>query len=389
MSVEPTYFEELLATGVPEKLPKDGFTFEDLFDEFVAGSQKTWKHDRKKSVGASEAFGCMRKSWFGKRGEKFGYTRDPEYHDSWGAVRRGDLLENYHVVPAVRSGLERRGLDLIMEGDNQDTIIDGVSSATLDGLIIDPTGAKLPKDFLAYYGIPEIDDDSVVLEMKSFDPRITIAQEKAIHRGQTQMQMGLIRETTKYKPRYAVVLYVNASWIDDIRCFIVEWDEDVYNIGRKRAEQVFATEDPATLMAEGKLDGMCDYCPFKRSCDQVSVSRVPAKRKALTKKEVEAQDTSLVDSINDHALRLRDLKAQKKALEREIEEENEAVRQQLIMANESRAVGTGWKASYTTVAGRRTLSKAKMEEAGLNPEDYMEEGAGYEKLTMSYEYTDA
>lgn len=386
MSVaEPTYFEELLKFGVPEKMSSAGFCFEDLFDEYVAGSQKTWKHDRSKSVGASEAFGCQRKSWFGKRGKDFGYEKDPDYKESWGAMRRGDLLENYHVVPAVRSGLQRRGLDLIMEGDNQDTIVDGTSSATLDGLIIDPTGAKLPKDFLAYYGIDDIDEDSVVLEMKSFDPRIAITQEKAVHFGQTQMQMGLIRETSKYKPNYAVVLYVNASWIDDIRPFVVEYDDNVYRIGRKRAADIFAVEDPALLPAEGKLDGMCDYCPFQKSCTQVSLARVPASRKALTKKEVEAQDTSLVDELAEVTESLRVKKRESKELDREIEELNEAIRQKLIAANTSRAAGSGWKVSYTTVAGRKTLSKERMEEAGLNPEDFMEQGAGYEKLTVTYD----
>lgn len=386
MSVaEPTYFEELLKYGVPEKLPAEGFTFEDLFDEYVASTQKTWKHDRAKSVGASEAFGCIRKSWFGKRGKDFGFEKDPSYKESWGAMRRGDLLENYHVVPAVRAGLARRGLALIMEGDNQDTIVDGVSSATLDGLIISLDGGKLPRDFLAYYGVEDIDVDSVVLEMKSFDPRITIAHEKAVHAGQATMQMGLIRDTTKYKPEHAVVIYVNASWIDDIRPFVVHWDDNVYNIGRRRAEQVFTTDDPGMLGAEGKLDGMCDYCAFKNSCDKVSVMRVPARRKALTKKEVQAQDNGLVEELDEHASKLLVLKKQAKEIKREIEDHNEAVRQKLIRANESRAVGMGWKVSYTTVAGRRTLSKELMEESGLNPEDYMQEGAGYEKLTVSFD----
>ena len=386
---EPTYFEELMELGVPATLPADGFTFEDLFDEFyVNDCQKTWSHDRAKSVGASEAFGCMRKSWFGKRGKEFGFEKDPDYKESWGAVRRGDIIENYQIVPAVRKGLERRGLNLIMEGDDQETIVDGVSSATLDGLIIDPSGALLPRDFLSYYGVdPEVfgDQDSVVLEMKSFDPRINIAQEKAIHRGQTQMQMGLIRETTKYKPNYAVVLYVNASWLDDIRPFVIEYDEAVYQIGRERAEKVFTVEDPALLMAEGKLDGMCAYCPFQRSCADVSVKRVPEKRKALTKKEVEAQDQSLVEELDALVRDLEMRKKDKKAIEREVEEMNEAIRQKLIEANESRAVGQGWKASYTTIAGRKTISKAKLEEAGLDPEDFMEQGAGYEKLTVTVE----
>lgn len=381
---EPTYYEELRTLGVPDSLPKEGFTFEDLFDEFyVKDCGKVWSHDRAKSVGASEAFGCIRKSWFGKRGKDFGFTPDPEYKESWGAMRRGDLIENYQVVPAIRSGLERRGLSLIMEGEDQETIVDGVSSATLDGLVIDPTGAKLPEDFLAYYGIDSIDEDSVVLEMKSFDPRINIAQEKAVHRGQTQMQMGLIRATTKYKPRYGVVLYANASWLDDVRCFVVEYDENIYQIGRERAEKVFSTEDPATLMAEGKLDGMCAYCPFEWTCKNVSVGRVPNSRKALTSKEVEAQDTSLVDELDSLVRALDAKKKEKKNIEREVEEANEVIRQKLIVANESRAVGQGWKTSYTTVAGRKTLSKSKMEEAGLDPEDYMEQGAGYEKLTVT------
>lgn len=379
------YFQELLETGVPEAIPADGFTFEDLFDEFVAGSQKTWSHDRKKSIGASEAFGCMRKSWFSKRGGEFGYEKDPEYVESWGAVRRGDLIENYHVVPAVEEGLARRGMELIMAGSGQDTIIDGRTSATLDGLVIMKDGSKLPKDFLAYYGIDEIDDDSVVLEMKSFDPRINITEAKGIHEGQTQMQMGLIRETTKYKPNYAVVLYINASWLDDIRAFVIPFDESVFEIGKLRADKVFAADDPALLGAEGKLDGMCAYCPFKRSCDVVSVGRVPEKKAALTKKQVEAQDTTLLDELDEVVRQVDVLKHEKKRLERELEERNEEVRQRLIAANQSRAVGNGWKVSYTTIAGRKTLSKTKLEEAGLNPDDYMDEGGGYEKLTVTME----
>jgi hypothetical protein len=380
-----SYFESLLKDGVPDTIPSDGFTFEDLFDEYVASTQKTWKHDRRTSVGASEAFGCIRKTWLSKRGAEKGYEKDKTYKEAWGAMRRGDLIENYHVVPAVEAGLARRGLTLILAGTGQDTILDGNTSATLDGLIIDPTGAKLPRDFLAYYGIPDIDEDSVVLEMKSFDPRINITEEKAIHRGQTQMQMGLIRETTEYKPRYAVVLYVNASWLDDIRPYVVEFDDNVYNIGRERNEKVFSIDDPAKFGAEGKLDGMCDYCPFTQACAKISTERVPASRKALGKKEVDAQDQSLVTELDSVVADIAALKKEKKDVERRLEEANENARQILIESNESRAVGNGWKVSYTTVAGRKTLSADKLIEAGLNPHDYMEQGAGYEKLTVTLE----
>lgn len=381
MSVsDPTYFEDLIRLGVPERVDvaEYGFTFEDMFDEYVASTQKKWRHDRSKSVGASEAFGCVRKSWFSKRGADFGYKRDDDYQESWGAVRRGDLIENYHIVPAVKAGLRRRGMDLILEGEDQDTIIDGVSSATSDGLII-----NAPRDLLVAYGVEDIRSNCAVLEMKSFDPRINIAEEKAIHRGQTQMQMGLIRETTEWKPEFAIVLYVNASWLDDIRPFVVEYDESVYQIGRQRARKVFEVDDPALLGAEGKLDGMCTYCPFQKSCADVSVKRVPPKREALKKKEIESQDPELLDELDELVRKNEVLKRNKKDAERALEESNETIRQKLIAAHESRAVGQGWKVSYTTVAGKKTLSKEKLEAAGLDPNDYMSEGAGFEKLTVT------
>lgn len=369
-----SYFTELLEDGVPDSVPANGFDFLDLFDEYVASTQKTWAHDRTLSVGASEAFGCIRKNWFTKNGVE----RDPEYQESWGAMRRGDLIENHHVVPALIEGLRRRGMDLILAGEDQNTIVDDRSSATLDGLIV---GA--PRDLLANYGVPDIKSDSVVCEMKSFDPRINLSEEKAIHRGQAQMQMGLIRETTEHRPHYAVVLYVNASWLDDIRPFVVEWDERIYRIGRERNDLTFTVTDPGQLAPEGKLDGSCTYCPFTRACASVSVNRVPPKRKPLGKKEVDTQDSGLIEELDQLVHEAKALSKRKKEIERDEAAAREKVQQALIRANESRAVGRDWKVSYTTVAGRKTLSRLKMEEAGLDPADFEEEGAGYEKLTIT------
>lgn len=378
MIAEPTYFDELIANGVPESLPKDGFHFLDLFDEYIADNQKTWPQDRRLTVGASEAFGCIRKSWFGKRGHNFGFSKDTHYKESWGAMRRGDIIENHHVVPAIEAGLKRRGMELIMCGSGQDTIIDGLSSATLDGLII-----NAPRDLLEAHGIDDMLADCCVLEMKSFDPRINITEEKGIHFGQTQMQMGMIRDKTEYKPMYAVIMYVNASWLDDIRIFIVEFDEDAYQSGRRRAEKVFGEDDPAMLTAEGKMDGSCTYCPYKDACSLVSTGRVPPKRSALKKKEIDAQAAELIAELDVAVRHQQTLKAQEKKLTKDVGEANEVVRQALIAHNQSRAVGADWSVSYTVVAGRRTLSKEKMEDAGLDPEDYMVEGAGYEKLTVN------
>lgn len=363
-----------------------------MFDEFVAGSQKVWAHDRALTVGASECFGCIRANHYKKRAKELGYKQDETYEENWGAMRRGDIMENNLIVPACRQGLNRRGMDLIMEGDDQETIVDGYNSATLDGLIIpidEALGGFLPSDFLEYYGIdPEEfgeNQDSVVLEMKSFDPRITIMHEKAIHHGQTQMQMGLIRDTTEYKPNYAVVIYVNASWHDDIRPFVVRYDHDQYMSGRERNEKVFTENDPGRFPAEGKMDGDCKYCKFQEQCAKDSVARVPARQAPLSKTQVDKQDDSLVEELSDLTSALKVAKEEKKTVEKTVEELNEQIRMAMSKAGTSRAVGEGWKTFYSAQRGQKRLSAAKIEAAGLDPEDFKEEGAGFEKLTVTFD----
>ena len=136
-----TYYEDLLKDGVPEAISPEGFAFEDLYDEHIANNQKTWPQDRRLTVGASEVFSCIRKTWFTKRGHLHGVVKDSEYTESYGATERGNIIENNYIVPAMVKGLQRRGMDLIMAGEGQDTIFDGIHSATLDGLII-----NAPKD---------------------------------------------------------------------------------------------------------------------------------------------------------------------------------------------------------------------------------------------------
>lgn len=384
----PTYYEELIRDGVPDKIDAEGFTFEDIFDEHIANNQKTWKQDRRLTVGASECFGCILNTWFEKRGHEFGYEPDDDHEESWGAMERGNIIENSYIVPAVEAGLERRGLKLIMAGDGQDTIIDGIHSATLDGLIIpvDPAlGGKIPADFLAYYGLEDLDTDSLVLEMKSFDPRVPLIHEKPQHRGQTQMQMGLVRDTTEYRPTHAVLLYINASWLDDIRSFIIPWEPETYQMGRARNEKVFSTDDPALLPWEGKMDGTYKYSRWKKSSAETRANRVPVTRKALTKKEVSAQDDDLVNALDELVAKQGSAKIEKEAAEKKLETINEEIRQELISANESRAVGQGWKVYYSHQGGTKRLSAKLIEDAGLDPEDFKEQGAGFEKLTITRE----
>jgi hypothetical protein len=195
--------------------------------------------------------------------------------------------------------------------------------------------------------------------------------------------MGLVRDTTEYKPEHAIVIYVNASWYDDIRAFLVDFSQTEYMIGRERNEKVFEVDDPALFAPEGKLDGDCKYCKYTDSCSLVSTGRVPEKRDALKAKELDGQDKDMLERMDVLVQNQAALKAVEKQTKRELEEANEAIRQELINAGTSRAVGEDWKVFYSAQAGAKRLSTALMIETGLDPDDYKEQGNGFEKLTVT------
>ena len=161
--------------------------FDAMFASYHATQAKTWDHDRSKTVGASEIFGCIRKGWFEKH--KNGKNKyDPDEDDSsWGAALRGDILEEHYVVPALYHSIPK-GTKLLLAGADQQTLISGLNSVTPDGLLV-----GLKRDALAKYGIPDIKSNCILIEMKSIDPRAGLSEEKSIHRGQFQQQMGIIR----------------------------------------------------------------------------------------------------------------------------------------------------------------------------------------------------
>jgi len=164
--------------------------FKEMFDEYVENDNKTWQYDRNKSLGASEAFGCLRQACY----KKHGFEVDEGTENSWGAMRRGDIIENAFIVPALLATIPE-GSELLGAGEEQETLLKDLLSATPDGLLID-----VSRDCLTKYGIADIESDSIVTEFKSIDPRVNLTEPKTVHFGQVQVQMGLIRELTDYKP---------------------------------------------------------------------------------------------------------------------------------------------------------------------------------------------
>jgi hypothetical protein len=343
--------------------------FDNMFNAFSDSNEKSWKYDRNASVGASEAFDCIRKAHF----KKFQYAPDDGHEQDWGAAKRGDLIENHFAVPAVKAILPE-GAELLYAGEEQETLKKGRLSATPDGLAV-----GLDWDALQQLGVEDIESDCVVIEFKSFDPRANIKEAKEVHVGQTQVQMGLIHELTEFRPEYAVVIYFNASWLSDIKPFVVKRDPKIYAAAVQRAKMVFATDNPADLMAEGKISGACNLCEFTEECAFAQGEATPK-----TKRKVEDQET--LDRLALLSARSKEYGATAKDAEHNRKVTDEEIKDLLRKADTKGAGDDRFSISLSWCSGKKSLDTlalaVDLEEKGMKIEDYQREGNGYERLTV-------
>jgi hypothetical protein len=343
--------------------------FQGMFNRHAEASQRAWDHDRTKTIGASEIGQCLRKSFFTKRGGK----PDPDYKDSYGATHRGSLLEAHYVVPALMRGMPE-GSELLFAGEDQRTLIDDLLSATPDGLI-----TNLPSNALANYGIDDIQSNCILVEIKTFDSRINLTEPKPVHEWQVQQQFGLTHSQTNHRPEYAVILYVNASWVDDIRPFIIKRDPEMYEVCKKRAKLVYSAKDASKVQAEGKLTGKdCQYCPFTQACAIATLGNVPTTDSTAEFSDKDAAElTKLIRTEKAAGAAEKAAKLQKSTAA-------EAIKQWLRDHDRRFAkLPGGFSASYKIVKGRKSYDiEAMVEDYGIDLDKYTKEGLGSERLTV-------
>lgn len=226
-------------------------------DAYAKSSNKVWATDRSQTVGASEVGQCARKVfWTKNEGDpKYGAPRDPEYVDGWGARVRGTVMENEFWFPAMRNAFGDR---LLFAGPDQRTFVSGFLSATPDGLIT----RLLPGE------LAEVGEACVTAECKSADPRTNLAEAKAENIYQTHVQMGLIREQTEWQPTHSVLSYMDASFWNEVKEFVIPFDPKVYATAKARAATIMTATEAGELKPEGWIAGgrECEYCPFTKAC---------------------------------------------------------------------------------------------------------------------------
>lgn len=341
-------------------------TIKAMLDGYAAATEKVWAHDRSSTEGASGIFTCRRKRWFAQNDA----PHDPDYVDRYGAKRRGDLIEAHWVVPALRRGMPE-GCRLIWAGEDQRTLVDGYISATPDGLIVNDNPFPVTVE-----GIELAPGGALSVEIKSIDPRVDLREAKSEHIGQVHVQMGLIRQCTPYRPDWAIVVYVDASFLDDVNVFPVKFDPAVYAAARARATSIMLADSADALPPEGKIGGgkQCQYCPYKSRCAGVSAGIVP--------RDVVPIGENLRAAFRNLVERRRIAKENVETAETDLASLEQSIRD-LLRENGTRKVeGDGWSITWFPVKGRKSLDRAAVEAAGIDLSPFEREGDPAERLTI-------
>jgi hypothetical protein len=186
----------------------------------------------------------------------------------------------------------------------------------------------------------------------------------------------MIRETTPWRPEYWIILYVDAAWLDHIKPFVITYDPQVFETAKKRAHKVYEVDDPQKVMPEGKIDGGCKYCRWKRACGQAFVDQIAAldKKETLDEVGLAIADTMVHDVLS--------AKADMEAATERYEMLRQEMKDWLVESGRNKIGSEEWTVTWYTMPGRKTLDKRAMTADGINLDKYETQGASYDVLKI-------
>ncbi len=358
---------------------------------YLAENKSVFGHDRQKTVGASEIGLCSRRSAYEKRNT----PHDEDYRPPEGAAFRGNIIEDEWTVPIVDKWVtEDLGGELLWAGqENQRSLVaeKWKLSATPDGLAV-----GVHKHSLAPYGVKELLGPAgklcFVTEMKSVDPRKPTEEfPLPAHMVQLQTQLGLINhdKSHDWRPKWGAVIYVNASFLDDIRVFPDFYRQaEFYNLIR-RARLVYSLP-PEMHIPEGAIGGGkdCEQCPFAKRCKAHETALPPF----TTNEQPWTADQSrkirtLVGTIDNQKAKLKDAKTRKEAAEAELrmicrDGKTKNIKMKL---NDGRPFTVRWLKKAGALRYDQGLMSQQLMEDGHDLEDFKTRGEPSESLTVKVE----
>jgi hypothetical protein len=340
-------------------------------DAFAMNQSGFDEEDRAQTVGASDIGQCERKTFFVKneRDRQHGIKRDPEYVDRYGAKIRGTFMERYFWHPALK---EKFGERLLFSGPDQKTFVSGFLSATPDGILTELT----PEERKAI--APDCGSE-VMVECKTVDPRTNLADPKSENVFQTQVQMGLVRETTKWKPTHSVLSYTDASFWDEGPEFIIAFDQKIFDQAKTRAARIMTATSDRELKPEGWIAGghECETCPFTKPC---GITR----RSVPHSKMLADLDDQFVAEITEMAKFVKHVEEERDKTESAFREAQQALKDRLRDRNVSKVPGV---VTWSAVKGRsgwdNAAIRAALVDLGINLDEYKTEGEPTDRLVIT------
>jgi hypothetical protein len=320
--------------------------------DYAKATARTFTADRAQTVGASECGQCARKIfWIKNEGDpKDGTERDLDYLDTWGARTRGSVFETHFWEPALRA---KYGDNLLLAGAQQRTLVSAFLSATPDGLLINQ-----PRDALAALGVPDLGEDGCfVIECKTADPRSSLEKARSENVFQAQVQLGLIREQTEHGPQYALISYTDASFWNEIREFVVTFDEQVFANAKARARQIMAARSADELPPEGWIAGgrECQWCPFTKACGR--------QRSDVPRPTDIPPDPQFVAEIVDLVRAVKEQEAASEAADARLRELQHEIKERLRAKRINKIDGHGIAVTWSPVKGRASWDAKGIREA--------------------------
>jgi hypothetical protein len=337
-------------------------------DDFARNQNVFDEEDRAQTVGASDIGQCERKVYFVKnQGDRqHGIERDPEYIDRYGAKARGTFFEKFFWYPALK---EKFGERLLFAGPDQKTFVSGFLSATPDGLLI-----KCKPDEIAPGSGSE-----VMVECKTADPRTNLVDPKSENVFQTQVQMGLVRETTKWKPTHSVLSYTDASFWDEGPEFVIAFDQKIFDQAKTRAARIMTATSPRELKPEGWIAGGhdCELCPFTKACG--------IERRSVPSAEIIKNMTpQFIAEITEMAHIAKRIETERDGSDAALREAQQAIKDRLREKGLRKIPGV---VTWSAVKGRSGWNNAAirevLEETGIDMEPFKTEGEPTDRLVIT------
>lgn len=336
---------------------------------------KTWGgHDRKKTVGASAIGGCIRSIVY----DKHDAPVDADFVQDLGAAERGNMIEDW-AVPSMQDSLKDSQVELIWATDEgQQTLVDmnTYQSATPDGLFISREVFEVEEE----NGEKRL-TKCLYNELKSIDPRAfdNLREPKFQHRMQVQQGMDLVRRTSDYFPTHAVITYINASFVNQIKSWVIPFDEKVSLGLRSRATSVFTKFSLQNLPEpEGKIEGgnECIYCPYKKICLDTELSSIPS---------IEGSNFSaaVTERLHEKVLARHKLNQEAKAKTKEVKQLEQDIKE-ILKEADSKKISADWgSVSLYSQKSPSKYDKSKFDNAGLDPSDFQTQGEYSPRLSIT------